>query len=111
MEGFTWKEVCERWQSQPVNEDQWDEMSKEMKDVLEKETEMQKSNPASEELTAEKSKQDINTLSMEELSRELAKCPHPWEHMDAYKILMKTNPTTPLYSNAKQTKNSLILTL
>jgi hypothetical protein len=27
---FTWEEVCERWQSQPVDEDQWGEMSKEM---------------------------------------------------------------------------------
>ena len=25
---FTWEEVCERWQSQPVDEDQWDEMSR-----------------------------------------------------------------------------------
>jgi hypothetical protein len=27
---FTWEEVCQRWQSQPVDEDQWAEMTKEM---------------------------------------------------------------------------------
>ena len=61
VNSFTQKEVCERWQSQPVNEDQWGEMSKEMQDALEqenktkngleKETKMQKSSPASDEVT------------------------------------------------------------
>ena len=119
---FTWEEVCHRWQSQPVDVEQWDEMSKEMqdaleqenknKDALENEAKMLETNP-SKHAEWEKSLEDIpeeqdtvglsreltkcpyvewKNMDMETLSRELAKCPCPWEHMDAYKVLMENKP-------------------
>jgi hypothetical protein len=66
---FTWEEVCERWQSQPVDEAQWGEMSKEMLDALEKENEaVDADNTAVEQCKTNENNEEFHNFD-EEMAR------------------------------------------